>query len=303
MLLSIIIPIYRSENTIQKLVESFLQNLSEIDFEIILINDGSPDNSENICFELAKQYQKVSCISLRKNFGEFNAVICGLHHVSGQYAVMVDDDFQQAPSEVLKLLKKIQSEDLDVVYGRYETKKHAPYRNFGTWFVNKLTTKLFDKPADLYLSSFKIIKKEVIDEMIKYKGVYPYLDGLIFQITNHVGQVIVEHQARKEGVSNYTFSKLSTLLLSVIFGYSLAPIRLFYSLGLILIFLAIGGTVLHLLDFTDALLASLIMMLSAVQLLSIAFLGEYIGKSYLIQTNKPQFIIKKSILKNHAKHS
>lgn len=303
MLLSVIIPIYRSEKTIRNLVESLEIALSKVDFEVMLINDGSPDNSEQICFELAKQHHNVNCISLRKNFGEFNAVMCGLHHVAGQYAVMVDDDFQQAPSEVLKLLHKIQTEDFDVVYGRYETKKHAPYRNFGTWLVNRLTTKLFDKPDDLYLSSFKIIKREIIDEMIKYKGIYPYLDGLIFQITNHVGQVTVEHHARQNGKSNYTFSKLSTLFLSVIFGYSLAPIRLFYGLGFFLIFLAIGGTVLHLLNFTDAILASLIMLLSAVQLLSIAFLGEYVGKSYLIQTNKPQFIIKKSILKNHAKHS
>jgi glycosyltransferase involved in cell wall biosynthesis len=237
---------------------------------------------------------------LRKNFGEFNAVMCGLHHVSGQYAVMIDDDFQQAPSEILKLLHKIQSEDLDVVYGRYETKKHAPYRNFGTWLVNKLTTILFKKPNDLYLSSFKIIKKDVIDEMIKYKGVYPYLDGLIFQITNNVGQVTVLHQPRRDGVSNYTFGKLTSLFLSVIFGYSLVPIRLFYGLGLLLIVLGIGGTILHLLDFKDALLASLIMLMGAVQLLSVAFLGEYVGKSYLIQANMPQFIIKKSILKNHA---
>jgi glycosyltransferase involved in cell wall biosynthesis len=300
MLLSVVIPIYKSEKSIQSLVEKLLIDLVNIDFEILLVNDGSPDDSEKICFELASQFEQVSCISLRKNFGEFNAVMCGLHHVSGQYAVMIDDDFQQAPSEILKLLHKIQSEDLDVVYGRYETKKHAPYRNFGTWLVNKLTTILFKKPNDLYLSSFKIIKKDVIDEMIKYKGVYPYLDGLIFQITNNVGQVTVLHQPRRDGVSNYTFGKLTSLFLSVIFGYSLVPIRLFYGLGLLLIVLGIGGTILHLLDFKDALLASLIMLMGAVQLLSVAFLGEYVGKSYLIQANMPQFIIKKSILKNHA---
>ena len=202
--LSVIIPVYKGAKTITNLVESLQAELGMYDFEMILVNDGSPDNSEKVCKDLAIIHRNINFFSLRKNFGEFNAVMCGLNHVVGKYAVVIDDDFQNPPSEIIKLLNKAKSEDFDVVYSYYAEKKHHFFRNFGSRLVNFVATSLLSKPADLYLSSFKLIKKEVVEEIIKYKGPYPYIDALIFRVTNNVGKVEVQHNERMEGESSYT---------------------------------------------------------------------------------------------------
>jgi glycosyltransferase involved in cell wall biosynthesis len=203
MLLSVVIPVYHGAVTIAKLVESVQEKLREYSFEVILVNDGSKDDSEKKCLELSEKFDNISFLSLRKNFGEFNAVMCGLNHVKGDYAVIIDDDFQNPPSEIIKLLETAQKGDFDVVYGQYDEKKHHQVRNLGSWFVNQITTSLFKKPQDLYLSSFKLVKKEVVEEICQYKGPYPYIDGLIFNVTDRVGKVIVQHDNRQNGASNY----------------------------------------------------------------------------------------------------
>jgi glycosyltransferase involved in cell wall biosynthesis len=239
MLLSVVIPVYHGAITVQKLVESAQEQLKEYSFEIVLINDGSKDDSEKKCLELAEKFDNVSFLSLRKNFGEFQAVMCGLNHTKGDYTVIIDDDFQNPPSEIIKLLETAQKGDFDVVYGQYDEKKHHQFRNFGSWFVNQVTTSLFQKPQDLYLSSFKIIKKEVVEGICKYKGPYPYIDGLIFNVTDNVGKVTVQHNDRQNGESNYTAKKLASLFLNIIFGYSLLPVRLSLFLGFLSTFVAL----------------------------------------------------------------
>ena len=239
MLLSVIIPVYHGAVTIQKLVDSAQEQLKAFSFEIVLINDGSKDDSEKVCLELSAKFKNISFLSLRKNFGEFQAVMCGLNHAKGDYSVIIDDDFQNPPSEIIKLLETAQKGDFDVVYGQYDDKKHHQFRNIGSWFVNQITTSLFKKPQDLYLSSFKLIKKEVVEEICKYKGPYPYIDGLIFNVTDNVGKVTVQHNDRHHGESNYTAKKLASLFLNIIFGYSLLPVRLAMFLGFLSTFIAI----------------------------------------------------------------
>ena len=223
--LSVVIPVYNSETTLGPLVSRLHDCLTGILFEVVLVNDGSADQSESVCRELARQYEKVQFISLRRNFGEFNAVLCGLNHAQGQFVVIIDDDFQNPPETILTLLATAETGQYDVVYSRYAEKKHSWIRNFGSQLVNTLTTYSLGKPPDLYLSSFKVIRREVVDEIIRYRGPYPYIDGLIFRVTRNVGSVLVPHHARAEGRSNYTPRKLIGLFLNVFIGYSLWPIR------------------------------------------------------------------------------
>lgn len=122
MLLSVVIPVYHGEISITKLVETVQEQLNTSLFEIILVNDGSKDASEQICIGLSERYNNVSFLSLRKNFGEFNAVMCGLNHAKGEYAVIIDDDFQNPPSEIIKLLETAQKGNFDVVYSQYDEK-------------------------------------------------------------------------------------------------------------------------------------------------------------------------------------
>lgn len=292
MILSVVIPVYKGEKTIGRLVEKLQEELLHYDYEIILVNDGSPDDSEKVCFGLSEKYKNLHFISLRKNFGEFNAVICGLKYVTGKYAVIIDDDFQNPPSEILKLLNKAEEGTYDVVYSYYAEKKHHFFRNLGSWFVNRITTWLIHKPADLYLSSFKLLSREVITEIVRYRGPYPYIDALIFRTTNNVGRVQVAHNDRMEGESNYTVKKLIRLFMIIVFGYSLLPIRIVMATGIFLIFLSLILVFLYLIKATANWQMSMFVFFGGVQLSSIGIVGEYIGKLFLTQNETPQFVEK-----------
>lgn len=299
MLLSIIIPVYNSEQSIGRLVASILVTLDKNSLEIILVNDGSRDSSEKVCTQLAQQFSQVKFVSLRRNFGEFNAVMCGLNHAAGDYCVMIDDDFQNPPAEILKLIETAQTGDFDVVYSFYEQKKHSIFRNFGSWLVNQITTWLLEKPKDLYLSSFKLINQSVVKEIIKYKGPYPYIDGLIFRVTRNVGRVQVSHLAREEGQSGYTLRKLTSLFMTILFGYSLKPLRLLTALGLtftgfsvlaILIDLVLYA--IHSQFFVLNSILSVITLLGGLLLISLGLVGEYVGRIFMVQSGLPQYVEK-----------
>ena len=299
MKLSVIIPVYNSEKTIRPLIEKLQATLSEISFEIVMVNDGSRDRSDQVCRELSDKYANVRFISLRRNYGEFNAVMCGLNWAYGNYCVMIDDDFQNPPEEILKLVETAESGDYDVVYTYYAKKQHSIGRNMGSRFVNWITSYLLNKPKDLYLSSFKLIRQEVVQEIIKYHGPYPYIDGLIFRITRNIGTVQVAHQKREEGASNYTFHKLISLFLNILFCYSSLPIRLFvpigvglFSLGfLLLLFLTIQWIIGPDPKGWQVVTATII-FIGGIQCMLLSVLGEYIGKSFMAQSGQPQYVIK-----------
>jgi undecaprenyl-phosphate 4-deoxy-4-formamido-L-arabinose transferase len=299
--LSVVIPVYNSEQTIGPLVERLQACLSGYVFEIVLINDGSLDNSETVCQALEQQYATVTFISLRRNFGEFNAVLCGLNHARGQYVVIIDDDFQNPPESILTLVQTAETGQFDVVYSRYAQKQHHWFRNLGSWAVNGLTTYSLGKPRDLYLSSFKLIRGEVVEEIIHYRGPYPYIDGLIFRVTRNVGSVEVPHNARAEGRSNYTLRKLIGLFLTFFIGYSLWPIRVFTALGATFFGLGLLSGLFLLLSWIagpDAIPGWSIVLWAiltglGLQLLFLGIIGEYIGKLFMAYSGLPPYVEKK----------
>lgn len=299
MKLSVIIPVYNSEKTIRPLIEKLQTTLSAISFEIVMVNDGSRDRSEMVCRKLCEDYSNVRFISLRRNYGEFNAVMCGLNWAFGSYCVMIDDDFQNPPEEILKLVEAAEAGNYDVVYTYYTKKQHSLSRNLGSRFVNWLTSYLLNKPKDLYLSSFKLIRQEVVQEIIKYHGPYPYIDGLIFRITRNIGTVQVAHEKREEGASNYTFNKLISLFLNILFCYSSLPIRLFVPIGvglfglgfLLLLFLTIQWVIGPDPKGWQVVTATII-FIGGIQCMLLSVLGEYIGKSFMAQSGQPQYVIK-----------
>ena len=304
MQLSVVIPVYNSERTIGPLVERLQACLIGRAFEIVLVNDGSQDQSERVCQQIADAYATVQFIALRRNFGEFNAVLCGLNYARGQYVVIIDDDFQNPPEAILTLLETAETGRFDVVYSRYATKQHHWFRNWGSWLVNALTTYSLNKPRTLYLSSFKLIRREVVDEITQYTGPYPYIDGLIFRVTRNVGSVEVPHNARTEGRSNYTPRKLIALFLNVFIGYSLWPIRVFTVLGAGLF---AAGLLVGLVLLTGVLVGAFAvpgwgLVLWGIgtglglQLLFMGVLGEYLGKLFMAHSGLPPYVVKKQIL-------
>lgn len=293
--LSIIIPVYKSEKTIFALIKNLVEILQNITFEVILVNDGSPDNSDSICCSIVKQFPHITYLQLRKNFGEFNAVFCGLSHARGSYAVMIDDDFQNPPSEIIKLYETATKGNFDVVYAQYETKNHHFIRNAGSQLINSLSTWLINKPKDLYLSSFKIISNELIQEIIKYKSPQVYLDGIIFQLTNNISKVTVQHNKREHSQSSYSSKKLISLFLNAFLGYSTLPARLILLSGFIFLTLGLLLCFWFLFQKNGNWLFAIILICTGIVQTSLGVLGDYLVKNNQIAIGKPIFTIKKKL--------
>ena len=198
----------------------------------MLVNDGSKDNSHQVCEEIFHKYPNVvTYLRLARNFGEHNAVMAGLRHAVGDYAVIMDDDFQNPPEEVTRLVQEAERGDFDVVYSFYDEKKHNWFRNLGSTFNGWVAHFMLNKPKGLYLSSFKCLNRFLIREIVKYDAPFPYIDGLILSLTDNIGTVRVRHNERSQGRSGYTFRKLVRLWLSMFVNFSIMPLRLSLIMG------------------------------------------------------------------------
>lgn len=301
--LSIVIPLFNAALTLPALCQELSALAVPGGLELVLVNDGSSDGTEAIAVKLTGESRiPITFLSLSRNFGEHNAVLAGLRASTGRYVVTMDDDLQNPPSEVLKLLAVAESERRDVVYAIYERKEHAWWRNLGSKLTNTIADYVVEKPKKLYLSSFRCMTRLVAHEVAKSRNPYPYIDGLIFQITQNAGAVRVRHVERGQGQSGYTLRKLVRLWTSMLVNFSVLPLRLMTVAGIItsaLGFLAVIEVMLeHLLKKNPTGWSSLmaaVLLLSGMQLLLLGILGEYVGRIYLGISDKPQSIVRTQI--------
>lgn len=304
--LSIVVPVYRGAATVGRLVDA-LSDLAPVGgLEIVLVNDGSPDNSGDVCRELVTTARvPLVYIEHARNYGEHNAVMTGLRHTSGDFVITMDDDLQNPPEEVVKLYDHARQGGWDVVYTRYAVKQHEGWRNVGSRFANAVADRLLDKPKGLYLSSFRCMSAMVVQAVTRYSGPYPYVDGLIMQVTQRIDSIEVQHLPRQEGRSNYTVVRLVRLWLNLATSFSLAPLRLAIYAGLTLSVLGAIGAVATI---SEALLmhdtpsgwASMMVVLllvSGVQSMILGVLGEYVGRTFLSANGKPQGTVR-SVISN-----
>ena len=302
--ISFVIPVFNSEKTIRRVVEGIVSTVSsaypENDYEIILVNDGSRDASWAMLESIHEDDAKTTIINLSKNFGQANATLAGLNSVTGDYVIGLDDDMQTPPEEFPKLLDRLLENDFDVVYARYSDKQHSTFQNLGSRINSKMSTILAGKPKGIRSSSFFCLKKYVVDEIIKYDHAYPYLPGLVFRVTDNVGNCFVDHRAREEGQSNYTFGRLLRLWINGFTGFSILPLRMSVIFGTIFSIAAIVVAIILVINkllnpniamgWTST--VALILLIGGIQLLCIGLLGEYVGRSYTNINKSPQFIIK-----------
>ena len=300
--LSLVVPVYNGSRSVSQLVERIQAVFRSTLHEIVLVNDGSEDDSEVVCAKLAKEFpQTVTFVQLSRNFGEHSAVLAGLNHARGKYVAVLDDDGQNPPEEIVPMLNELKRRDCEVIYGHYIEKRHSWFRNAGSRFNDRMATLMLGKPKDLYLSSFKVMTRFVVDEITKYRGPFPYIDGLIYRTTHEVGQIPVEHHANISAPSRYTFRRLVRLWLNMFLNFSVKPLRLSVYVGLFTSCLSILALVLILIDKIwitknqtlgiPTVLGSIVFF-AGVQLMILGLVGEYLGRLYLDQTGAPQYIVR-----------
>ena len=229
---SVIIPVYNSEQIVSETVQRTIQffNAHDFSFEITLINDGSKDNSWNTIKELAENSDHVTAVNLLKNYGQHSAILCGIHYSSGKYLITLDDDLQNPPEEIIKLIDKIH-EGYDLVFAKFREKKHSAFRKRGSKLVNYFNAKIFNKPKDLVLTNFRIFTRDVANRIIHYKTFYPYIPGLLIMFSSSMANVETEHKSRKVGKSNYSMFKILKLIARLLFNYSSFPLKVMTYIG------------------------------------------------------------------------
>jgi len=301
MTLSIIIPVYNGASSIERLVLELAQLKVEGGVEVVLVNDCSPDDSWAIIQRLHQSApMPILAVDLARNFGEHNAVMAGYAVANGEFLINIDDDFQNPPSEVIKLLEYARAHpELDVIYTKYAKKQHSFFRNLGSWFNDKMANFLLDKPKHLYLSSFRCINRFLRNEVLRYTGPYPYIDGIILEHTQRIGTLEVKHDARSEGPSSYTLRKLIRLWLFMFVNFSVMPLRissimgfLFSAAGFLLAVFAILDSILNHTPQGWASIVAGLLTFAGIQLIMLGLIGEYLGRLYLMQKGKPQYAVR-----------
>ena len=301
--ISYVIPCYKSALTIEKVVDEIretMSTLSQYCYEIILVNDCSPDDTFDVITALCHKYSNICGVNLAKNFGQHGALMAGFHQVTGDILVCLDDDGQTPANEVGKLLEKIEAGD-DVVYASYgHNKKHSLFRNFGSWMNEKMAQFLLGKPKELYVSSYFAARRFIVDEMLRYENAYPYVIGLVLRSTKRISNVSVTHREREVGTSGYTLGKLLGLWFNGFTAFSAKPLRIATFCGTIL---ACGGflygiyTIIR--KFVNPLapmgypaLMTAILYIGGMILVVLGLIGEYVGRMYICMNHSPQFVVR-----------
>lgn len=301
--LSFVIPVYGSEKVLPTLVTQLQEAMNKIDslrdnYEVIFVCDCSPDLSWQTIKKLAQQYTWVRGISLRMNAGQHNALMAGFAKADGEIVVTMDDDLQHSPSDIPALLDEL-AQGRDVVYARFNSRKHAIWKIAGSRFNDLMTGYLMKKPKGLYLSPFRAMKAAIRDDILRYQGPYVYVDGLILSVTRNIGTVEVDHHDRYAGDSGYSLRKSISLWMKMATSFSLVPLRLtslaggcFAGLGFMLAiaFVIQKFTINRMPDGWSSLMVA-ILIVGGVQLLALGMLGEYLGRVLLTLNARPQYVI------------
>ena len=224
---SFVIPCYRSSKTIGGVVNEIESTMAQLayEYEIILVNDSSPDDTFAVISALAEADGHITAVDLAKNFGQHAALMCGIRHSSGDILVCLDDDGQTPADEVGKLLEKIEA-GYDVVYASYDHKQHSGFRNFGSRVNAWMTEIMLGKPKELSLTSYFAAKRFIADEMLRYENCFPYVMGLVLRSTKNICNVPVNHRSREQGQSGYTLGKLLSLWMNGFTSFSIKPLRI-----------------------------------------------------------------------------
>ena len=307
--ISIVVPVFYSQDCLEVLVEAIDKALSSTaqGHEIILVNDGSHDNSWQVIERLGTAHAHIVGINHRRNFGQDNAIMTGLRFARGKYVVIMDDDLQHNPADIPAMLGAIKNGRHDVVYACFHEKRCSLWKRVGSWLNGKTAEWLISKPPAVYMSPYKILRADMAKLICDYEGPYPYVDGLLFQVTDRFSHIMVEFHARYAGEGTYTFRRSLSVWARLAFSFSIKPLRLVTWMGFmtaLLGFLGAIATVIHRIvapeQFNEAVagwtsLIVTVLVLGGVQMIFLGVLGEYVGRTHLKVSRKPQATVAETI--------
>ena len=305
--LSFVIPVYGSEKVLPELVSRLDEVMATLpkargNYEVIFVCDCSPDRSWAVIQALSASHPWVRGILLRMNAGQHNALMAGFAQARGQIIMTMDDDLQHSPSDIPALLDELAA-GRDVVYARFRSRKHASWKIWGSRLNDKVAGYLMNKPSGLYLSPFRAMKAAIIQDVLRYRGPYVYVDGLILSVTRNIGTVDVDHHDRYAGDSGYSLKKSISLWLKMATNFSIVPLRLTSFAGLVIASLGFVLAVLLVIQkFTidrmpigwSSLIVT-ILMIGGVQLVALGMLGEYLGRVLLTLNSRPQYVVGETV--------
>lgn len=303
--ISFIIPCYGSENTIKQVIdeiEEVVTKKEKYDYEIVAVNDCSPDNVWEVLKQIAEKNKKVKIISLAKNRNRPGALFAGMSNCTGDYVVLMDDDGQCPMNSLWDLLKPVE-EGHDVSIAKYPTYKQSKFKSIGTFVNRKMTEIIMDKPKDLSFTNFSVLKKYIVDEILKYKNPYPYMTGLLLRTTQDIVNVEMEERSRISGSTNFTFKKMLNLWINGFTAFSIKPLRISTIAGFVTatigflygLYIIIHKIFVHseVLPGYSSLMA-VVLFIGGMIMLMLGMIGEYLGRIYISINNSPQFVIKES---------
>lgn len=302
---SVIIPVYNSAKIVSLVIARTMAFFEKQgwSYEIVLVNDGSRDNSWQVIAAQAAQQSHVIAINLLRNYGQHNAVFCGIAQSRGEYVITIDDDLQNPPEEIIHLVNQMQAGNHDVVFGRFRQKQHSLGRRVGSGLIRMINNRVFYCPVDIVPSNFRLMHRAVIDRMLGYKTAYPYTTGLALMFAQSIGNVWVEHRERHEGKSNYNLVRILSLVLRILFNYSVWPLRLVTVTGFIISFVSFFiGTVLVVRKLLDNIqiegwtgIMVMLAILNGLIILMLGMLGEYTVRILQQMNSKETYHIKDTV--------
>lgn len=310
--ISFVIPCYRSEKTIETVVNEIHETVTadgRYDYEVILVNDSSPDGVFEKITQLAEKNPRITGIDLSKNFGQHSAIMAGFSRVTGDIVVGLDDDGQTPADEMFRLIDTL-GDKYDLVFAKYKNKMHSGFRNFGSKINDKMAQILIGKPKKLKIMSYFACKRYVVDEVLRYTNPYAYISGLLLRATNKVTNVEVNHRERLDGASGYTFKKLMLLWLNGFTAFSVKPLRIATVIGFIT---AVVGFLYGVFIIVNKLFINpgaplgysstmaVMLFLGGMLMLILGMVGEYVGRIYLSINRSPQYVIRNTVGKGEEK--
>jgi glycosyltransferase involved in cell wall biosynthesis len=285
---SVVVPVFNSVavvgTTIERIVETF--EAAGLAYELVLVNDGSKDGSWQVIADAARRNPHVVALNLLQNYGQHHANLAGMREARGDYVITMDDDLQNPPDQALVLIDAAMRGP-DVVFGRFERKQAAGYRRLGSSMISAINRRVFGQPPGLAVSNFRILRRDVVDRICASRTAHPYMTGQALMYSHHRADVPVRHEPRPVGKSNYNLTRILRLVMSILFSYSVFPLRLAAAIGFVVaaVSFLLGGFYLLRAFFVDTTvpgwttIAVLLSIFNGVTIALLSMLGEYVVRT------------------------